>query len=99
MAETDDGIILRQKRRDFGLTLKDVEYKQRTRFDTAAPFGSFAFELDRTTLVIQRRYPTLVDMISKFGGMSRVITFFIFTFVSIHQLVVMERYILNKSIL
>lgn len=38
-------------------------------------------------------------MIAKFGGLARVITFFIFSFVSLHHLVVMERYILNEAIL
>lgn len=51
-AETDDGIFLRKKRDDFGVTLKDVEYKQGSRVNPNSPFASFAFELDRTTLVI-----------------------------------------------
>lgn len=57
------------------------------------------FELDKTVQIVQRRYPTFVDMIAKFGGLARVITFFIFSFVSLHHLVVMERYILNEAIL
>lgn len=79
--------------------MKDVRYTQKPRFDPVAPFGSVIFELDSKTLVIERRYPTFVDMIAKFGGMSRVISFFIFTFVSIHHLVVMEQYILNRAII
>lgn len=50
-------------------------------------------------LIVQRRYPTFVDMIAKFGGMSRVITFVIFTIVSVHHLVVMEQYLINEAIL
>lgn len=63
------------------------------------PFGSINFELDRSMLVIERRYPTFVDMISKFGGLSRVITFIIYTFVSLHHLITMEQYLLNEAVL
>ena len=76
-----------------------MEYKQKPRFGTSSPFGSVTFELEKTVQIVQRRYPTFVDMIAKFGGLARVITFFIFSFVSLHHLVVMERYILNEAIL
>ena len=57
------------------------------------------YELGKSAIVVERRYPTFVDMIAKFGGFSRVITFFIFTFVSLHQFVLMEQYLLNEAIL
>ena len=81
------------------MTYKDIEYKQKPRIGTNLPFGQITFELDKTVQLVQRRYPTFVDMIAKFGGLSRVITFFIFTFVSIHHLIVLERYLLNEAIL
>lgn len=99
ISETDDGFIFRKKRKDFGLTFKDIDQKLRPRFDANSPFGSVTFELEKTVQIVQRRYPTFVDMIAKFGGLARVITFFIFSFVSLHHLVVMERYILNEAIL
>ena len=98
IAETDDGFFLRNKRKDFGLSFKDIYYGQRPRFDTASPFGSVSFELDRAVQIVQRRYPTFVDMIARFGGLSRVITFFIFSLVGLHHLVVMDRYILNQTV-
>lgn len=99
ISETDDGVIFRDKRQDKGLTFKTMGYKQKPRFGTASAFGSVEFGLEKTVLVVQRRYPTLVDTIAKFGGLARVITFFVFSFVSIHHLIVMERYILNEAIL
>ena len=47
ISETDDGFFLRHKRKDFGLSFKDVYYSQKPRFDTASPFGSVSFELDK----------------------------------------------------
>lgn len=99
ISETDDGVIFRDKREDKGLTYKNMEYKQKPRFGAVLPFGSVTFELEKTVLVVQRRYPTFIDMIAKFGGLARVITFFIFSFVSVHHLIVMERYLLNEAIL
>lgn len=74
-------------------------YKQKPRRSNDLPFGSITFELGKSALIVQRRYPTFVDMIAKFGGTSRVITFVIFTAVSIHHLIVMEKYLMNEAIL
>ena len=99
ISETDDGFALRNKRKDFGLSYKDIEIREKPRFDQVSSFGSVSFELQRTVQMVQRRYPTFVDMIAKFGGLSRVVTFFIFSFVGFHHLIVMERYIFNETIL
>ena len=69
VAETNDGVIFREKKRQFGLIFKDMEYKQKPRLTDDQPFGQFTFELDKTVQLVQRRYPTFVDMIAKFGGL------------------------------
>lgn len=99
VVSTDDGVIFRSKRKDISLTFEGTIQKQRTRMEDGAPLGSIAYELDRSALLIERRYPTFLDMISRFGGISRVITFIIFSFVSLHHLVTMEQYLLNEAVL
>ena len=99
VVQTLDGFFFRSKKKDLSLTFKGADQNQKTRLLADGSFGSITFELDRSVLIIERIYPTFIDMISKFGGLSRVISFFIFSFISLHHLVVMERYLLNEAIL
>lgn len=90
VVETNDGFIFREKRKDIGLTYQRLDSKKKPRYSFEQKFGSITLELSRSFVLVERRYPTFVDMIAKFGGFSRVITFVIFTFVSLHHFITME---------
>lgn len=73
--------------------------QQGARVSNFSPFGSAAIMLDQSALVVNRRYPTFVDTIAKCGGMARVISFIIFTVMSLHHQVTLEQYLLNEALL
>jgi hypothetical protein len=69
------------------------------RISDDSPFGAIAFELDKSKMFVQRRYPTFIDMIAKFGGIARLVIITVFSCVSLHHVVVMQKYLLNEAIL
>lgn len=52
IAETDDGVVFRKKREDFGLAFKDINYSQKPRLDPNSSFGTVTFELDNSVQII-----------------------------------------------
>lgn len=82
-----------------GLVHKNNMQQQGARISNTSPFGSIRFVLDPSARLVSRRYPTVVDTIAKCGGMSRVVTFFIFSVMALHHMIFLEQYLLNDVLL
>lgn len=99
IVETSDGFLWRNRRKDISLTQKDTIQKMRTRESVHSPFGIITFELDNSKTIVDRRYATFIEMLGRFGGIARVIIISVFTLISLHHAIVMQKYLINDAIL
>lgn len=98
LVETNDGVIIRGKRNDINLTQKETLEKSSSRIDQNSMFGTINLELDKSVLIVQRIYPTFVDMLADFGGMCKSIISSFFLVLTLHHLVHFEQGLLNEAI-